>query len=92
MSNDVSFHRLEYYNKYEKPDGIPRRFRLSFDTSKHGYYEVRYFIDNGDYRIEEFLDEPNMMMFTKDEQDYIEFVCAIVVKFIKDGSMPDFDK
>ncbi len=91
MTETISLHRLEAYDTYDMVHRTSR-FRLSFDTRQHGYYQIRYLVDDDDYVLEELRDEPDLMMFTKPEQDYIECVCLIVSQLVMNGSMPDFDK
>jgi len=98
MTETISFHRVEDFTVDKKTSApqytvVNNRVLLSFETRQHGFYQVEYLdVDDGDAKIKQLRNEPDLMMFTESEQYYIECVCAIVLRIIVDGSMPDFKK
>ena len=65
---------------------------ISFQTKRHGLFEVGVDIVYSGIEINEFFDEPNLDTFSESERKYIRCVCAIVWRMVYDSKKPDFDK
>jgi ABC-type molybdenum transport system ATPase subunit/photorepair protein PhrA len=85
--NSVEFNRIEDCIHTPKSSYDAREVVVSFDTRQTGIYQLSYTSDG--YR--EVKNEPNLMMFTKAEQQYMKEMSALCWKIVFDGKKPDFD-
>jgi len=65
---------------------------ISFQTKRHGLFEVGADIVENEIELIEFFDEPALDTFSESERKYIRCVCAIVCRIGYDSKHPDFDK
>ena len=79
MSNsDITFHRVEEYRFH----GLNEPFVvLSVETERFGYVQIKYTRSG----LKEFASEPNINMFTKEDQQKIEKIAAIVYRIVLDA-------
>lgn len=77
----VNFHKLE---DYDGDCSIPFVV-CSFETDRFGYYQVKYRKLNGEFKIKLFKNEPDINVFSKKEQKYIERCLAIVWRMVFDA-------
>lgn len=73
----VTFHRLEDYGFGNKFEGVT----VSFETDRFGYYQVTYTEHDG---VVELKNEPDINMFTPEQQEYIEAICRVVWRMVHD--------
>jgi hypothetical protein len=82
---DVSGRRISkgtWGTRIPTPASVPT-VRCSFDTRQFGILQVEA-ARRGDrsITIKSLSDEPNLHLFTDDEQEYIQAVCTIVYRFV----------
>jgi|APHM01.1.fsa_nt_gi hypothetical protein len=81
MPDTIQIHRLEGY------DTMYESVVVTFDTRQHGYFQIEY---DGE-KLSQFKNEPNLMMFTDAERNYIECACALAHRIVFDSPWPDFE-
>ena len=74
---NVSFHGLA---GWQEPEGRPRQRQTDavvscvFETKQCGYYEIAF----GESKLRQYKEEPDINIFTEEDQEYIEAICLIV--------------
>jgi len=86
MGEHICFHRLEDYNLMPLLDRHPGErgeVIVSFETRQYGIYQIKYKrFGEGKGRLKEMRDEPNLMLFSEKEQQYIESLCKIIFRLM----------
>lgn len=77
--SSITFHGLEDYS--EQKDRR-RDIIVLFNTDRHGIYQVEYTKLKDGWKLKSLPQEPNLQMFSKAEQYYIEKVCRIVWRLV----------
>lgn len=78
----VSFHGLAGWQESETLSTVRQSEKnrtdamvsCVFDTRQCGYYEIAF----GESKLRQYKEEPDINIFPKEDQEYIEVVCIIV--------------
>ena len=81
MSRTVEFHRLEDYTDPRKSFSVMPEVTVSFDTKQHGYLQIKC---DGE-GLNQISHEPDLHMFKRADQRYIERVAHIVFRMVYDA-------